>query len=90
MRKKIFAIRDNKVSDYKYIHIEDNEIMAARGLRISLEQNESMVAKFPEDHELFLLGEVDTITGVIQPELPPKLIMSCIALKKMNEKKVSN
>lgn len=80
MNKKIFAVRDTKVSDFKFIHVADNEVMAMRGFEQGLREKDSIVAQYPEDHDLYRIGEVNTITGVITPENPPVLVVQAVAL----------
>lgn len=83
--QKIFAIRDNKVSAYLRPFVEPNEIQAVRGLQVALADEKIQLSMFPEDFDLYFLGEMDEITGVITPSEPPKFIVSAVSCKKMFE-----
>lgn len=83
---KIFAVRDNKVSSFLRPFAEQNEIMATRSLQIAINEPGIQLGMFPQDFDLYLLGEMDDINGHIIPEETPKFIISAISLKTMAEK----
>lgn len=89
---KFFSIRDNKVSAYLRPFVDQNEIMAVRGLTaaVNMPKDSSQVAQFPEDFDLYHVATMDDITGEVIPEQPPKFIISAInCVKKGNENAVS-
>lgn len=85
---KIFSVRDTKVSSFSKPFTTKNEIEASRAFYVAVNDRECQVSQFPEDFDLFLLGEFDEVTGVIKPVEPPKFIVgavSLVKLKKMEE-----
>lgn len=76
MKSKIFSIRDNKVSVYHCPFFHENEIIAVRTLGMAVTDQKLHLAKFPEDYELFCLGEFDDISGKFTIYDNPKFIIS--------------
>jgi len=83
--KILFAIRDTKVSVYESFHIEENEISAIRGLSIALENKNTKLAKWPDEHHLYKMATIDAITGTVEPCEPPIYLTSAATL--INEAK---
>jgi len=86
---KMFAIRDNKVSAYGRPFCEQNEILASRALSVAVKDTATQLSHFPEDFDLYLLGEFDDISGVLTPETPPKFVVGAVSLKKLAESRDS-
>jgi len=85
MSMKIFSVLDNKTHSYNRPFCETNEIMASRSLQMALADKTIQLSMFPQDFDLYLIGELDEVTGVITPQEPPKFIVSAVSLKKMEE-----
>ncbi|QXP07895.1 MAG: nonstructural protein [Arizlama microvirus] len=80
---KLFSVRDNKVSSYLRPFVEQSEIQAIRGLTSVVNSGEkSQINDYPEDFDLYLLAEMDDITGKIIPQEPPKFIIAAINTKR--------
>nr|WAE43326.1 MAG: nonstructural protein [Microviridae sp.] len=81
--KKIFSVRDNKVSSYGIPFFNDSEIGAARDLQMAVNDDKIQLSYFPEDFELFELGSFDNITAEFIMHDKPKFIIGAISLKKL-------
>lgn len=81
---KIYAIRDNKVSVYRTPFFNENVQDALRGLQITANDGQSQIFHFPGDFDLYQLGELNVITGVITPCEPPTFIQSAASFRKQN------
>nr|WAE43570.1 MAG: nonstructural protein [Microviridae sp.] len=88
MLMKIFAIRDNKVGAYSKPFIEDNAIQASRALHMAVNDKMIQLSQFPEDFDLYELGEIDNISGALVDPGRPKFIVSAISLKLPEENKL--
>lgn len=75
--KKVFAIRDVKVSAYHLPFFAENEIMAVRSIQAHMTNGESFLSQFAPDYELYHLGEFDEIQGKFILLDHPKFIISC-------------
>lgn len=74
---KIFSIRDTKVSTYLRPFVETSEITAIRGLTSVVNNGQqSQIADYPEDFDLYLVAEMDDVTGSVTPIQPPKFIIA--------------
>lgn len=62
---QIYSIFDKKVGAYKppfhAVHVAE----ATRSMQMVLEDSKSLLAKFPGDYALYLLGTMDTANGSI-------------------------
>jgi len=82
MLKKIFSVRDIKVSVYNIPFHSDSEIQAVRTIHAAMAQQPDMlISQFPQDYELFQLGEFEDVTGKITSLDTPKFIINLVAIK---------
>lgn len=85
---KIFAMYDKKVSIYRWLHPADNTPDAVRSLQKLLNSQQGLITDYPEDYDLYYLGDLDEVTGKITAVTPPQYIISANNLK--NEKEPKN
>lgn len=75
MLESHYALKDIKSSAFLTPFKSANSITAMRELSISVNDDKSMLGKFPEDFQLFHVADYDTNTGkFIQPEQPEYVI----------------
>lgn len=78
---KLYSVKDVKAASYFRPFPSVNDQVAIRDLKTLVNTNESEVAKYPEDYELWFLGEFDEKTGVITSDL--KFLVNCADLKEV-------
>lgn len=81
MLKKLFSILDVKMSQFNGVFHSQDAITATRILHTATRDSESQIHQFPEDFQLFEMGEFDDITGKLIPLDRPKLIVTAMSLK---------
>lgn len=79
--KKLFSIYDEKCTNFNAPFCSQVENEAVRHFGSLLLDDNSMVAKFPQDFKLYYLGDINEVTGVINPLSIPTLIVSGAELK---------
>lgn len=69
MKNGIYSIKDVKVG-FMSPFVQPNDLCALRGFKDAINDSKpNQVNRYPEDMELWKLGEMDDITGVIVPEV---------------------
>ena len=63
---KIYSIKDTKGSFYDPM-LALNDALATRNVRGVVNSGKGILAQYPEDFELWLIGEFDQETGIITP-----------------------
>jgi len=81
MKQRIYSIRDQKGDMYNTPFFNKTHGEAERNFQELVKDEKSFVAKYPEDYDLYYLGEYDTITGIIQPLDTPQHMVKAIQLK---------
>lgn len=81
MSKKLFALRDVKVSFFSAPQIHENEISAVRALTMAMQNHEGLLTSFPGDYELYQIGDYNEIQGTVQNLETPKFIISCASIQ---------
>lgn len=81
MKKQLTAILDLKTKSYGYIQTTSHIVEAERTLQDVISQGTNNIAKYPQDFQLMLLADYDTVTGIISPISPPTLIRNAIDFK---------
>lgn len=76
MKYPMYCVRDTKVGFDPQIIIQANESAAVRGFKFLISNPEAMQGKFPEDYELYQVGEFDTDSGLIVSCAPPQFVVS--------------
>lgn len=69
MIKKLYSIYDKKAKATMGIFETTNDLVAIRDFSQVCSNKDSQIAKFAEDYQLLCLGEIDTNTGAIIPEV---------------------
>jgi hypothetical protein len=67
MIKKIFAIYDSKAETYNNPYFALTTGAAIREFELAVQNNDSMLSKYPEDYTLFEIGTFDDSTAEIMP-----------------------
>lgn len=77
--KKIYSIKDTKGAFLDPV-LADNDALAVRNVKTAVNgQKGSLLAMYPEDFELWCIGDFDETTGLIVPgEL--RCVVRCNAL----------
>lgn len=65
MKNKIFVIKDEKAG-FAEPFVQMNELVAIRNFSQTCANQDTNLAKFPEDYSLWVIGEFDHETGVIE------------------------
>lgn len=81
MQLKIFSIRDSKGEIYGQPFFQKTAGEAERNFKTLVNDNSSTVHKYPEDFDLYYLGEYDDQTGKIKSLDTPSHICKAVALK---------
>lgn len=81
MRLMIFAIHDTKGEVFRSPFYQRTHGEAERSFKQLLDDPQSMVNKYPEDFDLYHLGEYDERTGKIFPLESPKHVLKASILK---------
>lgn len=77
MKVGIYAVRDIKADAFMQIMSFANDAVASREFGNVVRQQESFLAKHPEDYALYRLGSVDESKGELEAQLPS---MVCTAI----------
>jgi len=75
MKRKIYAIRDGKGEYYNQPFFLNTHGEAERTLLELRKDEKSMIHKYPEDYDLYHLGEYDDQTGQIAGLATPSHIL---------------
>lgn len=64
---KLYSIKDTKGSFYEPL-VAQNDALAVRNVRGIVNSGKGLLAQYPEDFELWYIGEFDEVTGIIKPD----------------------
>ena len=78
---KIFAIRDQKAEVYNTPFYQHSHGEAERNFKTLVNDGKSTVSQYPEDFDLYYLGDYDDNTGLVKSLDTPQHIVKAIALK---------
>lgn len=81
MTQKVYSIRDAKAEVYNQPFFKFSHGEAERDFKHLLRDEKSMVASYPDDYDLYYLGEYDTVTGLLTPLATPQHIAKAAVLK---------
>lgn len=70
---KLLAIFDKKALSYHPVFCVPNMVTASRSLDKAVNAGQGDFADYPDDFALYVVGEFNEITGVIEPCVPPQL-----------------
>lgn len=77
---KVYAVRDAKAECYLQPLFKITHGEAERDFKTLTKDEKSTVNKYPEDYDLYYLGEYDNIRGVFKPLDTPQHIAKAAAL----------
>lgn len=80
MVQKIYSIRDAKAECYNQPFIKFTHGEAERDFTSLINDNKSIVAQYPDDYDLYYLGEYNSATGVLTPLDTPHHIVKAATL----------
>lgn len=74
---RVYSLFDRKVMEYMSLVLGTTDEAVMRALAESFgTPSASTVFKYPQDFDLMRLGDFDPETGVITPEMPPRLVVN--------------
>jgi hypothetical protein len=74
--KKIFCIKDEKSGAHYDPFTMSNSIDAQRAFMQGIKSEKSIISQYPEDFNLYFVGEFDEMSGLITPREAPVLILT--------------
>jgi len=77
-----YCVLDTKSGVYNQPYFLINDAVAIRQFQAIISNEETMIAKYPEDFRLYCIGAFDMVTGLITPEKAPREIANGITFKK--------
>lgn len=87
----LVSLYDKKASEYHPPYPFENLISALRAYMGAFGKNpEANIVKYPEDFDLYQVGEFDGVTGQVTPMLPPQYLESMQALSNQLNRKEKN
>lgn len=81
MQLKVYSIRDSKGQMYNTPFYFHQHGQAERFVKQNLENPESMLSRYPEDFDLYYLGDFDDATGKIEALDTPQHLYKAVDLK---------
>lgn len=78
---KAFTIRDSKAEVFNTPFFQKTHGEAERAFRELVKDEKSMVSKYPDDYDLYHLGEYDDQTGKIIALDTPQHMIKAVQLK---------
>lgn len=81
MQLKIFSIRDSKGEIYNQPFFQKTHGEAERNFRELVKDEKSMIHKYPDDFDLYYLGQFDDQSGVLETLDTPQHVTKAINLK---------
>lgn len=82
MNLKIFSIRDTKGEIYNTPFFQKTHGEAERSFTSLMNDQNTMIAKYPEDFDLYFIGEFDDQSGKITHLDSPQHLVKAINLRK--------
>lgn len=80
MLKKVYSVRDAKGDVYNQPFYQNTHGEAERTLVELVKDQRTFVAKYPEDFDLYYLGDFDDKTGMFMPLSTPLHIVKAMQL----------
>lgn len=84
MKTKIFTIRDQKLNAFNNPFTAPTADAVVRQLASDIREKNGDLGKYPEDFDLYELGEFDPESGTIATFQAPKHLTSMLALKPLD------
>lgn len=80
MQLKAYSIRDAKTEIFNTPFYNNTHGEAERNFKSTINDERSQINKYPEDFDLYFLGEYDTNTGKMSPLDTPQHMVKAINL----------
>lgn len=81
MNLKVYTIRDSKAEVFNTPFFQKSHGEAERSFRELINDEKSMVSKYPEDYDLYYLGQYDDQTGTIEALDTPQHMQKAVSIK---------
>lgn len=81
MIQKMFSIRDGKAETFYPPFFKPSHGEAERDIRTATNDPKSVLSQYPEDFDLYYLGEFDTNTGKFNAKDTPEHLFKLIQFK---------
>lgn len=82
MLLKAFSIKDSKTGIFNTPFFNHTPGEAERNFRELANDKQSMVGKYPEDYDLYAMGEYDDQTGKVEWKATPEHLVKAVQLVK--------
>jgi hypothetical protein len=82
MQKRIYSVRDSKGEIYGQPFFKITHGEAERDFNMLANDPQSTVSRFPEDFDLYYLGDYDDVTGAILALPSPQHVVKAVNLVK--------
>ena len=79
---KAFTIRDQKSEVYNTPFFQKTHGEAERSFRTAVNDDQTQLSKYPEDYDLYYLGEYDDNLGKMNPVDTPQHLLKAISCVK--------
>lgn len=80
MTQKIYSVRDAKTEFFSPPFLAHTHGEAERNFKQACNDEQSKITKFPEDYDLYYLGDYDDNTGKMAPIDTPQHIVKAVQL----------
>lgn len=80
MTRKVYTVRDSKAEVFNNPFYQTTHGEAERTFKALAQNKESMVGKYPEDYDLYYIGEFDDVKGNIMTLDTPQHIVKAVQL----------
>lgn len=78
--KRIYSVYDNKAKCYLAIHLEESDVVATRHFHTAAKDPNSQISQYPEDFDLYYLGDYDPVSGFIASNPEPQFVIGASTL----------
>jgi len=81
MRLKVFSVRDSKAGCFNVPFFQKSHGEAERSFSMLLQDDKSMISKYPDDFDLYYVGDFDDQDGVFNALETPQHVVKAVALR---------
>jgi len=80
--QNLYSIRDSKSESFNQVWMKNTHGEAERDFRRLASDEKTMVGMFPDDYDLYYLGQWDTTTGILKPLAAPQHVLKASLIPK--------
>jgi len=84
MKQKAFSVRDSKAEIYHLPFFSNTTADAERSFSATVNNSQTTIHQFPEDFDLWMIGEYDQELGLMIPLKTPIHLLKASAVKKQD------